>query len=66
MRVHESPGIGTQAGELFPEGLEVVPEEMAETASTRDLADKQPQNVYELCTKTTVMKYLSSWSREDF
>ena len=52
--VHKSLGIGTQAGELFPEELEVVPEEMAEEASMGDLADNQPLNVYELYTKTTV------------
>ena len=55
VREHQSCGIGTQAGELFPEGLEVVPKEMAEEASTGDLADNQPQNIYELFTKTTVM-----------
>ena len=58
VRVHESPGIGTKAGELFPEGLEVVPEEMAETASTGDLADNQPQ---QLCTKTTVMNLTTDY-----
>ena len=52
--VHKSLGIGTQAEELFPEELEVVPEEMAEEASMGDLADNQPLNVYELYTKTTV------------
>ena len=61
VRVHESPGIGTQARELFPEGLEVFPEEMAETASTGDLADNQPQNVYELCTKTTVINLTTDY-----
>ena len=65
LRVHESPGIGTQAGELFPEGLEVVPEEMAETASTGDLADNQPQNVYELCTKTTVMNLTTDYDESE-
>ena len=65
VRVHESPGIGTQAGELFPEGLEVVPEEMAETASTGDLADNQPQNVYELCTKTTVMNLTTDYDESE-
>ena len=65
VRVHESPGIGTQAGELFPEGLEVVPEEMAETASMGDLADNQPQNVYELCTKTTVMNLTTDYDESE-
>ena len=55
VRGHQNRGIGTQAGELFPEGLEVVPKEMAEEASTGDLAVNQPQNIYELVTKTTVM-----------
>ena len=55
VREHQNRGIGTRAGELFPEGLEVVPKEMAEEASTGDLADNQPQNMYELSTKTTVM-----------
>ena len=54
VREHQNRGIGTHAGELFPEGLEVVPEEMAEEASTGDLADNQPHNIYELFTKTTV------------
>ena len=52
--VHKSLGIGTQAEELFPEELEVVPEEMAEEASRGDLADNHPLNVYKLYTKTTV------------
>ena len=51
--VHKSLGIGTQAEELFPEELEVVPEEMAEEASMGDLADNHPLNVYKLYTKTT-------------
>ena len=38
-REYQNRGIVTQAGELFPEGLEVVPEEMAEEASTGDIAD---------------------------
>ena len=45
VREHQNRGIGTQAGELFPEGLEVVPKEMAEEASTGDMADNQPQNI---------------------
>ena len=65
VRVHESPGIGTQARELFPEGLEVVPEEMAEAASMGDLADNQPQNVYELCTKTTVMNLTTDYDESE-
>ena len=52
--VHKSLGIGTQAEELFPEELEVIPEEMAEEASMGDLADNQPLDVYKLYTKTTV------------
>ena len=61
VREHQNRGIGTQAGELFPEGLEVVPEEMAEEASTGDLADNQPQNIYELFTKTTVMNSTTNY-----
>ena len=61
VRVHKSLDIGTQAGELFPEGLEVVPEEMAEEASTGDLADNQPLNVYELYTKMTVMNLTTDY-----
>ena len=61
VRVHKSLGIGTQAGELFPEGLEVVPEEMAEEASTGDLVDNQPLNVYKLYTKTTVMNLTTDY-----
>ena len=52
--VHKSLVIGTQAEELFPEELEVVPEEMAEEASMGDLADNHPLNVYKLYTQTTV------------
>ena len=55
VREHQNRGIGTQAGELFPEGLEVIPKEMAEEASTVDLAYNQPKNIYELFTKTTAM-----------
>ena len=65
VRVHESLGIGTQAGELFPEGLEVVPEEMAEEASTGNLADNQPQNVDELYTKTTVMNLTTDYDESE-
>ena len=54
LMAHKSLGIGTQAEELIPEKLEVVPEDMAEEASMGDLADNQPLNVYELYTKTTV------------
>ena len=61
VREYQNRGIGTQAGELFPEGLEVVPEEMAEEARTRDLADNQPQNIYELFTKTTVMNSTTNY-----
>ena len=45
----------TQAGELFPEEPEVAPEEMAEEASTGDMADIQPLSVNQLYTMTTVM-----------
>ena len=33
VREHQNRGVGTQAGELFPEGLEVVLKEMAEEDS---------------------------------
>ena len=49
-REHQNRGIRTQAGELFPEGLEVIPNEMAEEATTGDLAD-----ICEVITKTTAM-----------
>ena len=55
VREHQNRGIRTQAGELFPEGLEVIPKEIAEEASTVDLAYNQPKNIYELFTKTTAM-----------
>ena len=51
---HKSLCIGTQAGELFPEEPKVVPSEMAEKASTGDMADNQPLGVNQLCTMTTV------------
>ena len=38
-REHQNRGIRTQVGELFPEGLEVIPNEMAEEATMGDLAD---------------------------
>ena len=60
-REYQNRGIVTQAGELFPEGLEVVPDEMAEEASTGDIADNQPQNKYELYTKTTVMNLITNY-----
>ena len=41
-------------GELFPEEPEVVPAEMAEEASTGDMADNQPLSVNQLNTMTTV------------
>ena len=52
---HQNRGIRIQAGELFPEGLEVIPKEMAEEASTGDLADNLPKNIEEVFTKTTAM-----------
>ena len=51
VREHQNRGIRTQAGELFLEGLEVIPKEMAEEASTGDL----PKNIEEVFTKTTAM-----------
>ena len=50
VREHQNRGIRTQAGELFPEGLEVIPNEMAEEATTGDLAD-----ICEVITKTTAV-----------
>ena len=50
-REHQNRGIRTQAGELFPERLEVIPNEMAEEVTTGDLADR-----CEVITKTTAMK----------
>ena len=55
--VHKSLCIGTQPGELFPEELKVVPAEMAEEASTGDMADNQPLNVNELYTRTTITNF---------
>ena len=55
MKVQESFCIGTQAGELFPEEPEVAPAEMAEEASTGDMADNQPLSVNQLHSMTTVM-----------
>ena len=55
VREHQNRGNVTQAGELFPERLKVIPKEMAEEASTVDRAYKQPKNIYELFTKTTAM-----------
>ena len=54
-RLRERPNRGsrTQAGELFPAGLEVIPKEMAEEATTGDLADNLPKNICEVITKTT-------------
>ena len=40
-REHQNRGIRTQAGELFPERLEVIPNEMAEEVTTGDLADSE-------------------------
>ena len=37
----------------------------AETASTGDLADNQPQNVYELCAKTTVMNLTTDYDESE-
>ena len=50
-RERQNHGIRTQAGELFPERLEVIPNEMAEEDTTGDLADR-----CEVVTKTTAMK----------
>ena len=49
-REHQNRGTRTQAGELFPEGLKVIPNEMAEEATTGDLTD-----ICEVITKTTAM-----------
>ena len=54
VEVHKSLCVGTQAGELFPEEPEVIPAEMAEEASTGDMADNQPLSVNQLFTMTTV------------
>ena len=54
-REHQNHGIRTQAGELFPEGLEVISNEMAEEATTGNLADNLPKSVCEVVTKTTAM-----------
>ena len=54
-REYQNRGIVTKTGVLSPEGLKVVPAEMAEEASTGDIADNQPQNKHEVDTKTTVM-----------
>ena len=50
-RERQNRGIRTQAGELCPERLEVIPNEMAEDVTTGDLADR-----CEIVTKTTAMK----------
>ena len=55
VKVQKSLCVGTQAGELFPEEPEVAPAEMAEEASTGDMADNQPLSVNQLHTMTTVM-----------
>ena len=47
----QNHGIRTQAGELFTERPEVIPNEMAEEVTTGDLADR-----CELIPKTTTMK----------
>ena len=49
-REHQNRGIRTQAGELSPEGLEVIPNEMTEEVTTGDLTDR-----CEIITKTTAM-----------
>ena len=53
VREHPNRGSRTQAGELFPAGLEVVPKDMAEEATTGDLADNLHKNICEVITKTT-------------
>ena len=55
VKVQKSLCVRTQAGELFPEEPEVAPAEMAEEASTGDMADNQPLSVNQLYTMTTVM-----------
>ena len=50
-RERQNRGIRTQAGELCPERLEVIPNEMAEEVTTGVLADR-----CEVVTKTTAMK----------
>ena len=50
-RERQNRGIRTQAGELFPERLEVIPNEMAEEVTTGDLADR-----CEVITKMTAIK----------
>ena len=55
VKVQKSLCVGTQAGELFPEEPEVAPAEIAEEASTGDMADIQPLSVNQLYTMTTVM-----------
>ena len=49
-REHQNRGTRTQAGELFPEDIRVIPNEMAEEATTGDLTD-----ICEVITKTTAM-----------
>ena len=55
VKVQKSLCVGTQAGDLFLEEPEVAPAEMAEEASTGDMADNQPLSVNQLYTMTTVM-----------
>ena len=50
-RERQNRGISTQAGELVPERLEVIPNEMAEEVTTGDLADR-----CDVVTNTTAMK----------
>ena len=50
-RERQTRGIRTQAGELFPERLEVISNEMTEKVTTGDLADR-----CEVITKMTAMK----------
>ena len=50
-RERQNRGIRTQAGELCPERLEVIPNGMADEVTTGDLADR-----CEVVTKTTAMK----------
>ena len=47
---HQNCGTKTQAGEWFPEGLKVIPNEMAEGATTGELTD-----TCEIVVKTTAM-----------
>ena len=53
-RERQNRGTRTQAGKLFPERLEVIPNEMAEEVTIGSLADR-----CEVATKTTTMKAIT-------